>query len=102
MAGFRYLTAGVALYAWCRWRGAPKPTRAQWKSTLIVGALLLAGGNGGVVWAEQWVPSGIAALMVGLVPLWVVLLDWAQKGRARPGGWEGAGLLLGFSGVFLL
>src|SRR5262245_46926579 len=50
MAGARFLVAGVILYAYARWRGAAKPTAAHWRSTSIIGALLLLGGNGGVVW----------------------------------------------------
>ena len=82
--------------------GAERPTRVQWKSTAIIGAFLLVGGNGGVVWAERVVPSGLTAVLVAMVPLWMVLIGWVQRGRGRPGRWEGAGLALGFAGVFLL
>jgi drug/metabolite transporter (DMT)-like permease len=67
-----------------------------------VGVLLLAGGNGGVVWAEQIVPSGLAALIVGAEPLWVVILDWLRPGGRQPGLLTGVGLLVGFLGVALL
>jgi drug/metabolite transporter (DMT)-like permease len=102
MAGVRFLVAGGALYAWMRWRGAPRPTRAQWGSAAIVGALLLLLGNGGVVWAEQLIPSGITALLVGTVPLWMAVLDWARPGGARPSLAVVVGLLFGFAGVALL
>jgi drug/metabolite transporter (DMT)-like permease len=102
MAGGRYVAAGAMLYAWSRLRGGPKPTRRNWRDAAIVGALMLMGGNGGVVWAEQTVPSGLAALLVALEPLWVVLLDWVRPGGARPRGGEIAGLVLGFGGVVLL
>ena len=62
MAGVRFLMAGAVLYTFLRIRGEERPSAAQWKAALIVGALLLLGGNGAVVWAEQRVPSGIAAL----------------------------------------
>jgi drug/metabolite transporter (DMT)-like permease len=62
---------------------------------------MLLGGNGGVVWAEQFVPSGLAALLVATVPLWVVLLVWIT-GRDRPSLLVVAGLLVGFCGVFFL
>jgi drug/metabolite transporter (DMT)-like permease len=101
MAGARFLTAGVLLYGWARWRGAARPTAAQWRTSFILGALLLLGGNGGVVWAEQKVDSGLAALLVSTEPLWIVLLLWLQGGN-RPRLRVAAGLLLGFAGVALL
>jgi drug/metabolite transporter (DMT)-like permease len=102
MAGTRFLVAGAVLYAWGRWRGAPGPTLANWRDAAIVGSLLLVGGNGGVVWAEQYVPSGLTALLVATEPLWVVLLDWARPKGTRPTGGEMLGLILGFGGVVLL
>lgn len=102
MAGVRFLVAGAVLYVWGRWRGAPKPTPANWRDAAVIGGLLLLGGNGGVVWAEQYVASGLAALLVATEPLWVVLLDWARPGGMRPTGGEILGLVLGFGGVVLL
>jgi drug/metabolite transporter (DMT)-like permease len=103
MAGVRFVVAGAALYAWARLAGAAeRPTAANWRAAALVGACLLLGGNGGVVWAEQRVPSGIAALLVTVVPLWMVLLDWLRPGGRRPGWQVAAGLLLGFGGVALL
>ena len=82
MAGTRFLIAGVLMYAWRKLRGDPAPTRPQWRSAAIIGAFLLVGGNGGVAWAEQRVVSGIAALVVGSSPLWMMLLDWLSRGAA--------------------
>ncbi len=65
MAATRFLFAGAVLYAFRRLRGDPPPTKIEWRSAAMVGLLLLAGANGSVVWAEQLVVSGIAALMVG-------------------------------------
>ena len=103
MASARFLTAGAILYAWARTR-APRPTRAQWRSTSIVGVMLLLGGNGCVVWAESndRVPSGIAALLVAMVSLWLVLIDWARRGGVRPTRGVTVGLALGFTGIGLL
>ena len=101
MAGVRFLVAGAALYAWSRMRGAPAPTRRQWTAGAIVGGFLLLGGNGGVVWAEQRVASGVAALLVATVPLWIVLLEWMRGGR-RPGLATAGGVLLGLAGLALL
>ena len=78
MAGVHFLIAGAILYTFMVSRGTPAPKRSHWRSTLIIGALLLLAGNGGVVWAEQRVPSGIASLMVAIVPLWIVLIDWLR------------------------
>jgi drug/metabolite transporter (DMT)-like permease len=102
MAGARYLTAGILLYAWVRYRGAPRPTRIHWRSALLIGGLLLFGGNGGVVWAEQKVPSGIAALLVSMVPLWMVFMEWLRPGGSRPGWKVLIGVTLGFAGLILL
>jgi drug/metabolite transporter (DMT)-like permease len=101
MAGVRFLIAGAILYAVAR-RSSPAPTKAQWKAAAIVGTLLLLGGNGGVVWAELRVPSGIAALMVAMVPCWMVLLDWAWPGGRRPAPQVFLGVLLGLGGLFWL
>lgn len=100
-AGVRFIIAGAALYLWARAHGAAKPTKIHWRSTAIIGAFLLVGGNGGVVFAEQRVPSGLAALLVTTSPLWMVLLEWLQGGL-RPTLGVVTGLLLGFAGVALL
>jgi drug/metabolite transporter (DMT)-like permease len=75
MTGVRFLVAGLILYIWRRLAGDPAPTRAQWGSTAVIGTLLLVGGIGGVSWAEKYVPSGIAALIIAATPLWVVLIE---------------------------
>ncbi len=100
LAAVRFLIAGALLYGWSRWRGAPRPREVEWRSAAIVGALLLLGGNGLVVWAEQTVPSGIAALIVSSVPLFMVTLDWLSG--TRPSRAVIVGLAVGFAGVVLL
>lgn len=102
MAGVRFLTSGILLYAWARWRGAPRPSRIHWRSAALIGGLLLVGGNGGVVWAEQRVESGVAALLVSTVPLWMVIFEWLRKGGTRPTLGVVAGLVLGFAGLVML
>ena len=100
MAGVRFLFAGALLYAWSRFvGGAPRPGGAQWRATGIVGTLLLLGGNGLVVWSEQRIPSGVAALLVGTVPCFMVLLDWLRPGGHKPSGRVVLGLVLGLSGL---
>src|SRR3954469_16583041 len=103
MAAARFAIAGVILLAWARARGDSKgPTRADWRAGLISGFLLLVGGNGLVVWAEQRVPSGITALLVAVVPLWMVLLDWLRPSGKRPPILVFVGLALGLVGLGLL
>lgn len=102
MASVRFLVAGALLYGWARSRGAPRPTRSQWRAAAVVGGLLFVGGNGAVVVAEQWVPSGMVALVVASVPLWMVVVDWLWGSRTRPGLQVTLGLLAGFGGVAFL
>ncbi len=102
MAGIRFSVAGIILYVWSRWRGAPLPSRSHWFAATVVGGLLLLGGNGGVVWAEQHVPSGLTALLIGTVPLWMALLDWLRPGGAKPPKGVIVGLTLGFLGMAIL
>lgn len=102
MAGTRFLVAGALMYGWSRMRGAPRPGRPAWRAALLLGALFLLFGNGGVVWAEQYVASGLAAVLVALMPIWTAIVQWARPGGTRPGLMTTAGLLTGFAGVALL
>lgn len=102
MAGTRFLIAGLVLYAWARLRGAPSPSRSNWRAAIILGALFLLFGNGGVVWAEQTVPSGIAAVLVALLPIWTAIIEWIRPPGKRPGAAVTVGLVTGFAGVALL
>lgn len=100
MAGIRFVIAGGLFMAFLRLRGAPWPDRAQWRSSFLVGGLLLLGGNGAVAYAEQWISSGVAALAIATVPLWTVLFSalWGQRSSRH----EWLGILIGFAGVGLL
>jgi drug/metabolite transporter (DMT)-like permease len=103
-AATRFLVAGAALYAWAIRRGdveGDRPGPAQWRAALVVGGLLLAGGNGLVSWGEQTVVSGLAALLIATVPLWMVLLGRLLLGE-RLGPTAAVGLALGFGGVAAL
>jgi drug/metabolite transporter (DMT)-like permease len=102
MAASRFLTAGALMLAWALPRAPRLPSAAEWRAAAVVGGLLLLGGNGAVVWAEQHVPSGVAALLVAVTPAWMVLLDWQWKHGPRPGARTVAGLVLGFLGIALL
>ncbi len=98
MAGARNATAGLMLYAWARTKGgSPRPSRADWLSTALIGVLMLTGGNGGVSWAETRVASGLVAVVVATVPLWIVVLS----GR-RPGLFVITGIALGLAGIVIL
>lgn len=101
MSGSRFLVAGLALYAWTRMRGEKPPTWQQWQAAAVIGAFLLLGGNASVAWAEQRVPSGLAAVLIAVAPIWMVGLEWA-RGGARPEKHVMVGLLLGLVGVGLL
>lgn len=102
MVGTRFLASGAMLYGWSRWQGEPKPTVAQWRDAGITGFLLLCCGNGAVAWAEQRVPSGLAALLVAIVPLWVVILDWFRPHGSRPTLSIVAGVIVGLAGLVVL
>ena len=104
MAGVRFAIAGVLLCAWrlpLAARAGTLPTRAHWRRTLVIGIALLLGGNGGVALAETTVPSGLTALVVSVVPLWMALIDGLFYRRRLPAATY-AGLVLGFGGVALL
>jgi drug/metabolite transporter (DMT)-like permease len=104
MASIRFLIAGGILYAFSIRRGdreSDRPGFPQWRAAAIVGTLLFLGGNGGVVWAEQKVASGVAALIVATVPLWMALIAFVAL-RERLPKVAVAGLLVGFAGTALL
>ncbi|NOT04808.1 MAG: EamA family transporter [Anaerolineales bacterium] len=101
-AGVRFLASGLILVIWQRSAGNSMPTRKQWISTGIIGTLLLLGGNGLVAWAEQTIPSGIAALIIASVPMFLVIGEAIRPNGVKP-NWQGiVGLLIGFVGIFIL
>ncbi len=102
MAGARFLISGLILYVWRRIAGDPAPTPRQWRSAAIIGSLLLLGGNGVLSWAEQHVPSGVSALMIASIPLWMAVIDAIRPGGLRPDWKVTLGLLVGFAGLALL
>jgi drug/metabolite transporter (DMT)-like permease len=101
-AGIRFLVSGLILVIWQRAAGQALPTREQWKNTTIVGLLLLLGGNGLVSWAEQFIPSGIAALVIASSPMFLTIGEAIRPNGVKP-NWQGiVGLLIGFTGIFIL
>jgi drug/metabolite transporter (DMT)-like permease len=102
MAGCRFVVAGAALYLWTRAGGATRPSRREWAGTALLGALLLVTGNGGLCWAEQRVPSGLAALLLAAIPIWMVLLDSLRRGGTKLGLRVVGGMAMGVAGLVLL
>ncbi|HEX6675575.1 MAG TPA: EamA family transporter [Actinomycetes bacterium] len=104
MGAIRFLVAGALLYPWAVRRGdrAGDPVGpAQWAASAVVGICLLAGGNGAVSWGEQHIPSGIAALLIATVPLWMSILGRMLL-RERLAWAAVLGLVAGFAGLVLL
>jgi drug/metabolite transporter (DMT)-like permease len=102
MAGARFVLAGAIMYAITWWQGISKSSWANWRTSLIIGACLLLAGNGGVTISEQYIDSGLAALIVAIVPIYIVLLAWATGMAARPIPFVWLGLVGGFIGVGIL
>lgn len=101
-AAVRFLISGMILVVWQRSAGHQMPTRRQWVSAGIIGTFLLLGGNGLVAWAEQFIPSGIAALIIGSMPMFLVIGEAIRPNGVKP-TWQGiVGLLVGFAGIFIL
>ncbi len=98
----RFLISGLILFIWRRAAGDPMPTKSNWKATAIVGIFLLLGGNGLVALGERTIPSGIAALMISTSPFWLVLFESFRSGGNKPNWQSILGLIIGFSGVFIL
>ncbi len=90
MAGTRFLIAGVIMYAIAWWQGIGKSNWANWRTSLIIGACLILGGNGGVTVSEKYIDSGLAALIVAVVPIYIVVLSWTsgtRPGQRQLSGW---------------
>jgi drug/metabolite transporter (DMT)-like permease len=102
MAGARFLLAGIIMFAIAWSQGTYKSTWANWRVSLVVGACLLLAGNGGVTISEQYIDTGLAALIVAIVPIYIVILGWATGMAPRPAPIIWLGLIGGFVGVGIL
>ena len=102
LPALRHLSVGLVFYPTFRYLSREKPTPLHWRTAIVTGCLLLFMGNGTVSWTEKIVPSGITALLVATVSLWMVLIDWLRPGGTRPVARVLVGLLLGFTGLALL
>jgi drug/metabolite transporter (DMT)-like permease len=98
--GTRFLAAGGLLLAWAWWRGARWPTRAEWVSATVLGALMLGGGYGATALAQTTVSSGLVVAFIAVVPALVALAEWPYG--VRPNRYEALGILLGLVGVVML
>lgn len=102
MGGLRWTIAGTLLALFVRARGEQLPPRSRWGGIALMGFLLLGLGNGGVVFAEQWVPSGLAAVLVATSPFWMAAVEASLKDGERMRPSTVAGLLVGFAGILVL
>jgi len=102
VSGSRYILAGIVLCAIVAARGSPMPARESWPGHALLGFLMIGLGNGALVWAEQWVPSGVSAVMVAAMPFWMIGVEAMLPSGERIRRMQLAGLLLGFAGLILL
>jgi len=102
LAAFRFIVAGLLLLGWSFLQGERLPPMSSVGRITLAGLLMLYLGNGAVTWVEQYLPSGLAAIVVATVPLWFVLLDRRQWSYYFSNGGIIAGLLIGFAGVLVL
>jgi drug/metabolite transporter (DMT)-like permease len=103
MTTARFLLAGGLLMGWALARGASLPTRVHWRAAAIVGAFLFLFNNTAIVWAEvNGVPTGMVAVLIATMPMWMVLLTWLKPRGVRPSAMTLVGLAIGFVGIVLL
>jgi drug/metabolite transporter (DMT)-like permease len=102
LMGVRSLLAGLCLVAWARLRGAERPSGWHWRAAAAAGIVLFVGCHGLLAWAQQRVPSGVAALALATIPLWMTLLDWLWAGGQPPARRVWLGIALGMTGLATL
>ena len=102
MAGIRFVIAGSLLYGYVIVKERKHPKLIEWRDTTIIGTLLLMGGNGLVVIAEQSIPTSIVAIIIATVPLWMIAIGWMMKSQTEPNRSTLFGTVLGFCGVAIL
>jgi drug/metabolite transporter (DMT)-like permease len=102
MAGLRWFIAGALLATYLLARGQPAPPRSTWRGIALLGLLMMVLGNGGVVWAEQTVPSGLAAVIVAASPFWMAGVEASRADGERLSWASAVGFALGFTGILLL
>ena len=100
-AGVRFLSAGLILFAWSQLRGDSFPKLNEWRSAIFLGVVMFACNYGPLFWAEQRVPSGVAAIISALIPVWIAIFEWARSRSGMPRGLI-AGTACGLAGVVVL
>lgn len=102
MAGIRHTSAGLVMLSVALFRKAPWPTARQLATSMLIGGMMLTIGNGLVTLVEQSVPSAIVSLLIGAVPLWITLLNWAFGDHKTPTMSALLGVVLGLVGIAVL
>jgi drug/metabolite transporter (DMT)-like permease len=102
MAGFRSTVSGMILYFLLNLKDPVKPRIPEIKKSIFAGLLMIVGGNGMLVWSEQYVPTGLAALLLAMIPVWLVLLDSIFVTKKQPNLPTITGILFGIGGVVML
>jgi drug/metabolite transporter (DMT)-like permease len=102
MAGLRLVVAGSVLYIWGRLRGGERPRAIHWAAGILMGGVLFLVPHGGLTWAEQRVPSGVAALLAATIPFWMTILQAIRRGTGAIGNRTAAGIAGGFLGLLFL
>ncbi|MCM3881043.1 MAG: EamA family transporter [Vicinamibacterales bacterium] len=102
MAGTRHIVAGAVLSVFVTMRGVRLPPRESWLGHAVVGALMVGAGNGFLIWAQQFVPSSVAAVMASTIPFWMVGVEASMPGGEHLRARQLVGLLIGFGGILLL
>ena len=102
MGSARFFIAGGLLFAWARFKGIPIPRPTYWKPAVIASVFLMVGGQGTVTWAEQRIPSGLTAVLISVMPIWMLGLNWVRPEGQRPDNKMITGLVVGFVGVVIL
>src|SRR4029453_2165645 len=102
MGGLRWIIAGLLLMVYVGASGQKLPPLERWPGIVLLGFLMLVLGNGGVVIAEQWVPSGLAAVIIACNPFWMAAVEAALPGGEKLTGKIVVGLLVGFTGILVL
>jgi drug/metabolite transporter (DMT)-like permease len=102
LAGVRFVIAGVVLYTWTRTQGTPSPTRREWRGVLFMSTLIFVFDYGLLFWAETRVPSGVAAVVMAIIPGFMVLFEIIFLGTQRLTARLALALLLGVAGVAVL
>lgn len=102
MISLRFFAAGLILYGWSRFKREPNPDFSTIRAHGISGILMLVGGTGSVVWGEQYIPSGLAAIIVASLPIWFIVLDRTQWKIYFYNKLIITGIILGFAGIIFL